>query len=40
MQINYGMGKDVSEETIADASEPVTIKWFGDSFIDLPIRLP
>jgi putative CocE/NonD family hydrolase len=36
MQINYGTGKDVSGETIADAGEPLSIKWFGDSYIDLP----
>lgn len=35
-QINYGTGKDVSDETLADAGEPLTIKWFGDSFIDIP----
>jgi putative CocE/NonD family hydrolase len=38
MQINYGTGGDVSDETIDDAREPLTIDWFGDSFIDLPIR--
>jgi hypothetical protein len=38
MQINYGTGKDVSDETIADAGEPLRIRWFGDSFIDLPTR--
>lgn len=36
VQINYGTGKDVSDETIADASEPLNIKWLGDSFIDVP----
>jgi predicted acyl esterase len=39
MQINYGTGKDVSDETIADAKEPLEIHWFGDSFVDLPIRI-
>jgi uncharacterized protein len=38
MQINYGTGKDVSDETIADAGDPLRIEWFGDSFIDLPVR--
>jgi uncharacterized protein len=38
MQINYGTGKDVSDETIADAGEPLRIEWFGDSVIDLPIK--
>ncbi|MFL5611567.1 MAG: CocE/NonD family hydrolase [Gemmatimonadaceae bacterium] len=39
MQINYGTGKDVSDETIADAREPLTIRWFGDSFVEIPIHL-
>lgn len=38
MQINYGTGRDVSDETIADAKEPLTISWYGESYIDLPIR--
>ena len=37
IQINYGSGKDVSDETIADATEPLRISWYGDSYIDLPI---
>lgn len=37
-QINYGTGKDVSDETIADAQEPLQIKLFDDSFVDVPIR--
>lgn len=36
-QINYGSGKDVSDETIEDANEPLQVKWFGDSFIKIPI---
>src|SRR5262249_8080136 len=36
-QINYGSGKDVSDETIADAKEPLEIKWYGDSYVDLPV---
>ncbi|HEX8172090.1 MAG TPA: CocE/NonD family hydrolase [Thermoanaerobaculia bacterium] len=35
-QINYGSGKDVSEETIADAGKPLEIRWLGGSYIDLP----
>jgi hypothetical protein len=35
-QINYGTGKDVSDETIADAGQPLAIQWFDDSYIDLP----
>ena len=37
-QINYGSGKDVSSETIADAGPPLEIKWYGSSLIDIPIR--
>jgi predicted acyl esterase len=37
-QINYGSGKPVSEESIADARDPVTIRWLGGSYIDLPTR--
>jgi putative CocE/NonD family hydrolase len=36
-QINYGTGKDVSDESIADAKEPLTINWFADSYIAVPI---
>jgi putative CocE/NonD family hydrolase len=36
-QINYGTGKDVSDETIADAGAPLTIQWLADSFVDIPL---
>jgi hypothetical protein len=36
-QINYRTGKDVSDETIADAGAPLQIKWYGDSYIDFPV---
>lgn len=36
-QLNYGTGKNVSEETIEDAKEPLQIKWYNDSFIKIPI---
>lgn len=36
LQINYGTGRDVSDETIADGREPLKISWFGDSFVDIP----
>ncbi|MFM8472782.1 MAG: CocE/NonD family hydrolase [Candidatus Kapaibacterium sp.] len=32
-QINYGSGKDVSEETIDDAGEPMRVEWFNDTRI-------
>ena len=36
-QINYGTGNGVSDETIADAKEPLQIKWFGESYIVFPV---
>jgi putative CocE/NonD family hydrolase len=36
IQINYGTGKDVSDETIADARVPLRITWFARSFVDIP----
>lgn len=36
-QINYGTGKDVSDEDINDAKTPLQIKWHNDSFIKIPI---
>ena len=37
-QINYGSGKHVNEETIADAGDPMTITLFGTSFLQLPVH--
>ena len=36
-QINYGTGRDVSDETIADAGAPLVIQWHTGSYIDLPV---
>jgi uncharacterized protein len=36
-QVNYGTGKDVSEECIEDAKEPIEIKWYNDSYIQIPV---
>lgn len=38
VEINYGSGKDVGAETIADARTPLDIKWLSSSVIDIPIR--
>lgn len=37
-QVNYGTGKDVSDESIADAGAPLRVEWLGDSFVRIPIR--
>jgi uncharacterized protein len=36
-QINYGTGKDVSDESIKDAGESLQIKWYNDSYIKIPV---
>lgn len=36
-QLNYGTGKEVSDETIEDAKEPLKVKWYNDSFVKIPI---
>ncbi|MGI9579935.1 CocE/NonD family hydrolase [Chryseobacterium sp. RRHN12] len=36
-QINYGSGKDVSDETLKDAGEPLEIKWYNDSYVEIPV---
>jgi hypothetical protein len=38
IQINYGTGRDVSSESIADAKEPLRIQWSGDSYLQLGYR--
>jgi putative CocE/NonD family hydrolase len=38
-EINYGTGKAVSAETIADAKVPLSIKWFNDSFVTIPVLM-
>ena len=37
-QINYGTGKDVSDESIADAKEPLQVRWYSDSYVRVPIE--
>jgi uncharacterized protein len=36
-EINYGTGNDVSEESIADGKVPIKIRWYSDSYVDVPI---
>jgi uncharacterized protein len=35
--INYGSGKNVADETIQDAREPLLIKWYNNSYIKIPV---
>lgn len=35
-QLNYGTGKDVSDESIADATPPLRVRWRNDSLIVVP----
>jgi uncharacterized protein len=36
-QVNYGTGKDVSDESIKDAGEPLKIEIRSGSFIEVPL---
>ena len=36
-QVNYGTGRDVSDETNEDGKTPLKVKWLNDSYIDIPI---
>jgi putative CocE/NonD family hydrolase len=37
-EINYGTGGDVSDESVVDGKVPVKIRWYNDSYIDIPIH--
>jgi hypothetical protein len=39
-QLNYGSGKDVSDETILDADEKLKVKWYAQSVIRIPVLRP
>lgn len=39
-QINYGSGKEVSDESIADAGEPLKVSWSADSWLELRTATP
>lgn len=36
-QVNHGTGGDVSAESVKDAGEPLRVRWYADSYIDLPV---
>jgi hypothetical protein len=35
--VNYGSGKPVASETIADAGAPMRLQWHNDSYLSIPI---
>ncbi len=37
-EINYGTGREVIDESIADAKTPLKIIWYGASYLDLPVH--
>ena len=36
-EINYGTGKEVHDETIADAGAPLEIRWLNGSYLKIPV---
>ena len=36
-EINYGLGDDVSAESMADGAAPIKIRWYSDGYIDVPM---
>jgi hypothetical protein len=39
-EINYGTGNDVSEESIGDGKAPIKVRWYNDSYVEMPVRAP
>lgn len=37
-QVNYGTGKDVSDESVADADGPLQVRWHTDSYVNVPLE--
>ncbi|TMO61815.1 CocE/NonD family hydrolase [Pseudoalteromonas aurantia] len=38
-QINFGTGKDVSDESNADGAIPLKVEWLNSSFINIPMKV-
>lgn len=36
-EINYGTGNDVSEESIDDGKTPIKVRWYNDSYVEIPV---
>jgi len=39
-EINYGAADDVRAQYVENAAVPLKIRWFGSSYIDIPMRAP
>ncbi len=37
-QLNYGSGKSVARESLADGRTPLKVQWYGTSFVEIPVR--
>lgn len=37
-QLNLGSGGPPADEKLADAGQPLEIRWFGSSYLDFPVR--
>jgi uncharacterized protein len=37
-EINYGTGDDVSEDSVVDGKTPIKVRWYSDSYIEIPVR--
>src|SRR5579871_3440786 len=37
-EINYGAANAVASQSIADGKEPLRIRWFANSYLDLPVE--
>lgn len=37
-QVNHGTGRDVSDESTADAGAPLHVEWHSDSVVTIPLR--
>ncbi len=38
IQINYGTGRDVSDESLSDAKDPLQIQWRNPSYLEIGVR--
>jgi len=38
IQINYGTGRNVSDESIVDAGKPLVVRWSAGSYLEIGVR--